>query len=418
MSDFTKIYKLSRQKRLDLLVKHKVLTAHEQALLLSAVAENYNEQADKFVENSIGCFPMPLAIVTDCLINDRLVQVPLAVEETSIVAGLNKTAKLFRQNKGIAVNKLSNQIIGQIYLGKLDDFSKAKQLIKDQESFLLNFINNNVLLGLYSRNGGAQSIKIRIVENVAILHLYIDPCDAMGANLINMALEALKPKIEHILAINAGVCIVSNYNDKALVRAVVEIDSLTESEVDGIVALSDFAQIDHYRATTHNKGIMNGVDAVLIATGNDWRAVEAGCHAFAVKDGQYKGLSIWSKTAKNNLKGELVMPINLGMVGGVTKSHELAKLALKIMQANSADRLSCIVASIGLMQNFAALHALSQGGIVKGHMKLHINNLIMESSATQNEQIIIKPRLEQLLELNKKITCSDVEVLLAKIRRE
>ena len=418
-SDYSGLYKLSRADRLAKLVAQDALTPIEKTELLTAAAEKYNLQAESFVENAIGCFPLPLGLVIGCLINNELVNVPLAIEETSVVAGLNKAAKLFREHGGVVASQDSSEVFGQMYLGCVADLVAAQKIIADNTDQLLCEINGSVFAEMKLRGGGANKLEFRILDgNIAVLHLYCDTCDAMGANLINMALEIIKPKVEDLLGTQVGACIVSNLNDCSLTKARVVLSGIDAELIDKIVELSEFAQLDPYRAATHNKGIMNGMDGVLIATGNDWRAVEAGVHAYAAQGGKYKGVSVWYKNSDGSLVGELVAPISLGVVGGVTKAHDLAQLALKIMKIKTAKQLSSVVAAVGLMQNFSALLALSSKGIVQGHMLLHINNLILSSGASVFEQDALRSKLEKTLVSNKKVTLNDAKVLLVEVRKE
>jgi hydroxymethylglutaryl-CoA reductase len=252
---------------------------------------------------------------------------------------------------------------------------------------------------MVERGGGLREMSFRVIERpdqgqMLVVHVFMDPCDAMGANLINQVLEYLKPLMEAVTQEKVHLCILSNLNDQKLTTACVVMDGISEQEGQAIMEASLFAEIDPYRAATHNKGIMNGIDGVLIATGNDWRAVEAGMHAYAAADGHYKALSRW-RFQEGRLIGELTAPIVVGTVGGVTKLHPMAKMSLAMMDIHSASHLARVIAAVGLVQNLGAIRALATEGIIQGHMRLHIDNILLAIDAKPKELIWLKEALTQ-----------------------
>jgi hydroxymethylglutaryl-CoA reductase len=274
-----------------------------------------------------------------------------------------------------------------------------------------------VTAGLVRRGGGLKDILLRRVNEMAIIHIYVDCVDAMGANIINQALEFLKHPIEEISNECIDICILSNLNDSKVAIANVEINLADEILGQKIEKASLFAEQDPYRAATHNKGVLNGIDPILIATGNDWRAVEAGVHSYACRSGQYSSITKWRFEA-GMLKGQFKAPITVGTVGGVTQLHPTAKMCLNMLGIKHADELSRVCAAVGLVQNLGALKALTTDGIIKGHMKLHIDNLVLNTDATPEETIPLKAHLESLLLKTKRISQANAHEFLSKIREK
>ena len=339
--------------------------------------------ADLMIENVIGRYALPLGIATNFQINgvDRLV--PMVVEEASVVAACSYAAKLFRAGGGIRANSDASIMTGQIQLLDIGDMEESAQRLQDSKAAILERANTSAA-GIAGRGGGAIDLEARLFPDTAIgdmivLHLYFDALDAMGANAINTALEAIAPLVESITDGRVNLRILSNLCDrrKAYASGAIPADALAaenasgEAVVDAIIEAAVFAEIDPYRAATHNKGIMNGVDALLIATGNDWRAAEAGAHAYAARAGQYRSLTRWRKNANGDLHGAIELPLALGIVGGATRSHPLARTSLKILGVKSARELAQVAAAVGLAQNLAAIRALATDGIQRGHMRLH-----------------------------------------------
>lgn len=355
------------------------------------------EHADHMIENVVGVFPLPFGIALNFRINQRDVLIPMVIEEPSVVAGASFMAKLVRKNGGFSAHADPPLMIGQIQILEVADPYQARyKILQHQEELLQEAEKSDPLL--QKLGGGPRQIEVRVIEDSPIgaylvVHLIYDVRDAMGANAVNTAVERLAPLIETICGGKVHLKILSNLADRRLARATCTIavedlafDDFGGADVrDGIIAAWAFAASDPYRAATHNKGIMNGVDAVVIATGNDWRAVEAGAHAYAARSGKYTSLSTWGKDSQGNLVGTLEMPMAVGIVGGATKVHPLAQLALKLMGVSSASELAEIIVSVGLAQNLAALRALATEGIQRGHMSLHARQIAIAAGAQGDE---------------------------------
>jgi len=352
------------------------------------------DAADHMIENAVGVFGLPLGIATNFLVNGRDVLVPMAIEEPSVVAGASFAARLIREGGGFTATSDEPVMIAQVQVLDLVNPHSARLALLANKQRLLDFANTTdpVMIGL---GGGARDVDARVVEQspvgpMLVMHLLYDCRDAMGANTVNTAAEALRPMIEDITGGRVGLRILSNLADRRLARAMAKIPpgALAFEAYDGeiardrIVEAWAFAAADPYRAATHNKGIMNGVDAVVIATGNDWRAIEAGAHAYAARSGRYTSLTHWGRDAEGNLVGTLEMPMAVGIVGGATKVHPAARLALRIMGIRTARELAEVVVSVGLAQNLAALRALATEGIQRGHMTLHARQLASAAGAS------------------------------------
>jgi len=356
------------------------------------------DQADHMVENVIGVFGLPLGIATNFLVNDREVLVPMAIEEPSVIAGASFMAKLAREGGGFHAETTEPHMIGQIQILDVPDLEAAKTRILEHRDEILSEADR-VDPMILSLGGGARDIEIRILSEtpvgpMLIVHLIYDTRDAMGANAINTAVERLGPLLESLSQGRTHLKILSNLADRRLAKVTCTIPTTAltfekfagPSVRDGIVEAWAFAAADPYRAATHNKGIMNGVDAVVIATGNDWRAVEAGAHAYAARAGRYTSLSEWGVDEAGDLKGFLELPLAVGTVGGATRVHPLAKACLALMGVDSARELAQVIAAVGLAQNLAALRALASEGIQRGHMSLHARQIAIAAGA-EGEQI-------------------------------
>jgi hydroxymethylglutaryl-CoA reductase len=358
-------------------------------------------QADSMIENAVGVFGLPLGIAANFAVNGREVLVPMAIEEASVVAGASHMAKLVREAGGFTAEADPSHMIGQIQVLELDDPAAAEVAIRRAQLEILAAADaaNPRMVAL---GGGARGLEVRRLDQpplppMLVVHLIYDTVDSMGANSVNTMLEAIAPLVEAVTGGRAHLRILSNLADRRLARArcalppaTLEFGGFAGPRVrDGIVEAWAFAAADPYRAATHNKGIMNGIDAVVIATGNDWRAVEAGAHAFAARSGRYSPLSRWSVDGSGDLVGEIELPLALGIVGGATRSHPAARTCLALMRVQTAGELAGIVASVGLAQNLAALRALATEGIQHGHMGLHARQLAMSAGARgpQIEQI-------------------------------
>jgi len=353
-------------------------------------------QADSMIENVVGVFGLPLGIAANFVVNGKDVLVPMAIEEASVVAGASNMAKLVRESGGFRADADPSHMIGQIQLVDLADPSAAERALLAAEAEILT-AGDAANPRLVELGGGARELVVRRLEHspsasMLVVHLIYDTVDSMGANSINTVLERVAPLIEAISGGRAHLRILSNLADRRLARASCGIPPLQLASEhydggqvrDGIIEAGAFAAADPYRAATHNKGIMNGVDAVVIATGNDWRAVEAGAHAYAARRGRYEPLSRWSTDDQGQLVGEIELPMALGTVGGATRSHPVAQACLELMQVRSARELAGIVAAVGLAQNLAALRALATEGIQRGHMELHGRQLT-RVEGTQHE---------------------------------
>lgn len=364
--------------------------------------------ASHMIENVIGTYDLPLGIGLNFVVNGRDVLIPMVIEEPSVVAGASFMAKLARAGGGFLAESTEPLMIGQLQVLQVESLQEAAQTVLEQKSELIEYVDSTES-SLKSRGGGARDLEVRVFESSPIgpflvVHLLYDVRDAMGANAVNTACERLAPKVEAITGGKVHLRILSNLADRRIARAqctipvkelafetVGQVGNLSYSgeEVrDGIIAAYTFAAVDPYRAATHNKGIMNGVDAVVLATGNDWRAIEAGAHAYAARSGRYTSLSIWNQDADGNLVGTLEMPMAVGIVGGATKVHPAVQAALKLMGVKSARELAEIIVSVGLAQNMAALRALATEGIQRGHMSLHARQVAMAAGA--NGELIEK----------------------------
>ena len=379
------------------------------------------ETAEHFIENVIGVFPIPMGVASYFNIDGRDVLVPMAVEETSIIAAVSATAKWIRKMGGrITTEARGNLIIGQVQIPRVSDLELAvhRLMVKKEE---LVTIANTIIPGLVARGGGVRDLEFRSLPRedgtgtMLVIHILCDPKDAMGANLINQVCEGLKPEIEAITGEKVGLCILSNLVDGKLTYARVEIEGIDPETGFGIQEASQFAKTDPYRASTHNKGVMNGIDPILIATGNDWRAVEAGVHSFAARSGKYQPVTDWTFDG-HKLVGEFLAPLAVGTVGGVTMLHPTARLALKIMGVHNAEGLASILAATGLVQNLGALKALATVGIVKGHMRLHAANLAMQAGANESELPRLREELSTALTREKRINLTRAKEILETIR--
>ena len=412
-------YNLTREERLALLAAQNLLTEQELAAL-SGTPGLTPHQADAMIENGIGVYALPVGIALNFLINGREVLVPMAVEEPSIIAGASFMAKLARAAGGFSTNVDEPVMIGQIQVLNVADVHSARLAILEQKKRLLA-VADEVDPVLQQLGGGARDLEVRIIEDspsgaFLVLHLLYDVRDAMGANAVNTACERLAPLVEEITGGRVLLRILSNLSDRRIARARCTIplaelafgDFRAEDVRDGVIAAWAFAASDPYRAATHNKGIMNGIDPIVIVTGNDWRAVEAGAHAYAARTGRYSALSTWGKDAHGNLVGTLELPLAVGIVGGATRVHPGAKAALKLMGVQSAQELAGIMVAVGLAHNLAALRALVSEGIQRGHMTLHARQVAIAAGA-EDEQIT---RLAQQLVAENKVRIDRAEAIL------
>lgn len=390
-------------ERVDALLERKCLDPAAADRLKSGAMFLPAQIADKMIENVIGVFGLPLAVAPNFRINGRDYIVPMVVEEPSVVAAVSGAARLARVTGGFTVEADDPLLIGQILLTGVTDSDAVVRQLEGHRSELLA-LANRLQPNLGARGGGARDIEffstqlpsIHGVERqgaqpALVLHLLVDTRDAMGANIVNSMCEGIAPRIEELTSGTVVLRILSNLADRALVTARATIlladlgdDGRSGERVrDAIILATDFAHADRYRAATHNKGIMNGIDAVAIATGNDWRSVEAAAHAYAARDGMYRSLTRWSADAEGNLTGELVVPLKVGTVGGSLQTNPAVEVGLQIAGVGSAIELACVMAAVGLAQNFAALRALVTHGIQKGHMTLHARSVAASAGTPQ-----------------------------------
>ena len=384
------------------------------------------DQAERMIENVVGVYGLPLGIATNFRINGRDYLIPMAIEEPSVVAGLSYAAKLVRQGGGFHTSSDEPLMIGQIQVLDVADPAAARQRLLAAKDELLALANaqDPVIVKL---GGGAKDIEVRLIPNspvgpMLVVHLLYDVRDAMGANVVNTAVEALAPTVERVSGGRVVLRILSNLADRRLARAwclvpkeALALEGLSaEQGVQRLLEAHAFAVADPYRAATHNKGIMNGIDAVAIATGNDWRAIEAGAHAYAARSGAYLPLSTWERDAQGNLVGSIELPLAVGIVGGATKVHPKARLALKILGVTTARELAEVLAAVGLGQNLAALRALAMEGIQQGHMKLHARQVAMAAGATGE----LVDRLAERLISEGAIRVDRAEAILAELRAD
>jgi len=379
-SDISGFYNLSLEERQHQLAK-LINLKHEEIKLLQALGYFTPTQIDTLIENVIGSYQLPLGIALNFRINGKDYILPMVIEEPSVVAAASNAAKIARKNGGFQSEEVKSIMISQIQITQLKDIAAAKEIIMRNKEKILKIANEQDPL-LTKLGGGALDIEIREIETkkgkMVILHLLVNVLDAMGANVVNTMAEAVSPYIEEISEGKIYLRIVSNLATHRIARCKAIFDKNLlggEEVVEGILNAYEFALADPYRATTHNKGIMNGIIALTLATGNDTRAIEAGAHAYASLSGKYKPLTKFKSDSDGNLVGEIEVPLALGIVGGMTKIHPMARLALKILGVKSAEELSQIAAALGLAQNVAALRALAAEGIQKGHMVLHSRNI-------------------------------------------
>ncbi|MDR6213346.1 hydroxymethylglutaryl-CoA reductase [Paracidovorax wautersii] len=395
---------LTPAQRWDFLADACGLTDAERALVRQPGALP-PQLADGMIENVFGTFELPMGVASNFQINGRDVLIPMAVEEPSIVAAASYMAKLARESGGFQTSSTLPLMRAQVQVVGIADPYGARIAVLQAREQIIERANSRdkVLIGL---GGGCKDIEVHVFPDsprgaMIVMHLIVDVRDAMGANTVNTMAESVAPLVEEITGGSVRLRILSNLADLRLARARVRLtaDTLKTKErsgeeiIEGILDAYTFAAIDPYRAATHNKGIMNGIDPVIVATGNDWRAVEAGAHAYASRGGHYTSLTRWEKDTSGALVGTIELPMPVGLVGGATKTHPLARLALKMMDVKTAQELGEIAAAVGLAQNMGALRALATEGIQRGHMALHARNIALVAGATGDEVDAVAKRL-------------------------
>lgn len=391
-------------ERLDALAQAVGLSSEDAAILGQPNALPI-ERANGMIENVVGTFQLPLGIATNFLVNGRDYLVPMAVEEPSVVAAASYMARLAREHGGFETSSTGPIMRAQVQvIGVTDPYSARLKLLAARDRILTEAnARDTVLVGL---GGGCKDIEVHVFPQSArgpmvVMHLLVDVRDAMGANTVNTMAETVAPTVEELTGGQVRLRILSNLADLRISRARVCISetTLTTKEfsgrrmIEGILEAYELAAIDPYRAATHNKGIMNGIDPVIVATGNDWRAVEAGAHAYAARSGRYTSLSTWEMDTEGNLVGTLEMPMAVGLVGGATKTHPAAQASLKVLQVKSAQELAEVAVAVGLAQNMAALRALATEGIQRGHMALHARNIAIIAGALGEEVEVVAAEL-------------------------
>jgi hydroxymethylglutaryl-CoA reductase len=385
-------YKQPVESRRRLVAEASDLDAPELARVLSGGGLDV-ATADKTVENVLGTYALPFSIGLNARINGRDFLVPMVVEEPSVVAAASNAARMVREGGGFVAEYDAPVMIAQVQLWDVADPAAATARITEATPSLLAMADAAVE-ALVARGGGARGVEVRdLGDGLMVVHLLVDVCDAMGANLVNTVAEKLAPTLAALAGGTVGLRILSNLCDRRCVRVRCRVPAAAlasetmsgEAVRDGIVRASRFAERDPYRAATHNKGIMNGVDAVVMATGNDWRAVEAGAHAFAARNGRYEPLATWRTDDQGDLVGQMEIPLALGIVGGTLRVHPGARMALKILGVRSAQELAAVAASVGVASNLAALRALASEGIQRGHMSLHARSVAVAAGARGDE---------------------------------
>jgi len=397
-SQISGFYKLSPRERVELVKEFAGLT-DEEVRLLQLTGSLDMELANRMIENVVGAFPIPLGIAVNFLINKRDYLIPMAIEEPSVVAGANNAAKMVRNGGGFFTSSTAPVMIGQVQVVRIKDPYSAKMAILAAKDEIIEKANEQDPM-LVSVGGGAKDLNVKVIHTsrgpMVITELHVDCRDVMGANAVNTMAEAVAPLIERITHGRVYLRIISNLATKRLAKAWTVVPKKSvggEEVVDGIVDACAFAAADPYRAATHNKGILNGIIAVVIATCNDHRAIEAGAHAYAARNGHYGPLSTWEKNENGDLVGSIELPMAVGIVGGATRVHPIAKIALKILRVKTANEFGEVLAAVGLAQNLAALRALVHEGIQRGHMSLHARNLAISAGATGDLVDLIVERM-------------------------
>jgi len=386
-SKISGFYRLNPKERVQIVKEFAGLTDEEVKVLQSTGSLNL-ELADRMIENVVGAMPIPLGIAVNFLINGRDYLIPMAIEEPSVVAAASNAAKMARVKGGFFTSSTEPVMIGQIQAVRIEDPQAARKAILSAKEEILKKANDQDPM-LVSVGGGAKDLDAKVIQartgTMVITELHVDCRDAMGANAVNTMAEAVAPMIERLTHGRVYLRIISNLATKRLAKAwtvVAKEAAGGEDVVDGIVDAQAFAEADPYRAATHNKGILNGIIGVVIATGNDHRAVEAGAHAYASRSARYGPLTVWEKNRDGDLTGSIELPMAVGIIGGATKVHPVAKIALKILDAKTARELGEVLAAVGLAQNLAALRALAHEGIQRGHMSLHARNVAITAGAS------------------------------------
>lgn len=422
-----KLYKKKRIERVEALQKGLSLTPNQVEVLLEGLILD-EDAADSMIENQLATYQLPYGVSLNFLIDNKEYVVPMAIEEPSVIAAASSAAKFFSQHGGFQTAITERMMIGQAVLTQVPDMEKAVLTLEENEAMIIEAADA-AHPSIVKRGGGAISMQIRQINadeerdhpDFLIVHLYIETLEAMGANIINTMMEAVLPSLEEYSGGQSLMGILSNYATECLATASCRVPASTlakgqlsgEEVRDLIVLASQLAVADPYRAVTHNKGIMNGIDAVVLASGNDWRAIEAGAHAYASRSGQYRGLSTWRKSENGDLIGELTLPLPIGTVGGSISFHPGAKMTHQLLGNPNAETLESIIVSVGLAQNFSAVRALVTEGIQKGHMGLHSRSLAISAGA-KGEEI---EKVSSQLKIEKNKNLATAQSILEQIRQ-
>ena len=398
-SYLNKFYTKNKPDRISALEQAGVLSTEEKKQLESGLHLS-NDVADNMIENQLATYELPYGVALNFLINEKDYVVPMAIEEPSVIAAASSAAKIIKQAGGFTTTITERVMIGQVALKNPPHVMETLQLLAEKETDILQKANE-AHPSIVKRGGGAVKLEVRHIQadeleqtpEFIVLHLHVQTLEAMGANIINTMMEGIIPYVEELAQSKVLMGILSNYATECLATATcrIPIDQLQKGDFSGedvrdhIIDAYQFAYVDPYRAVTHNKGIMNGVDGIIIASGNDWRAISAGIHAYASRSGQYRSLSKWSKAENGDLLGSLTLPLPVGAVGGSISFHPAAKMTKAILQYENAAELESIIVSVGLAQNLAAVKALVTEGIQKGHMSLQSRSLAISAGATGEE---------------------------------
>ena len=418
-SEVSGFYKKPVEERLKFIKEYANLTDEEVATLRDTGGLPIGT-ADRMIENVIGGLTLPMGLGVNFRINGKDVLVPMVIEEPSVVAAASNAAKMARPRGGFTASFSGPVMIAQVQLVEAPDPELAKKTILEHKMDILEICNRQDPL-LIQAGGGAKDVEVRVIGTIrgpmVITHLLVDTRDAMGANAVNTMAEAVAPHIEEWTGGRVYLRILSNLAVHRVVRAMAVFDREAmggEAVIEGILNAYAFAEADPYRAATHNKGIMNGISSVVLATGNDTRAIEAGAHSYAALKGRYTSLTKYEKDADGNLVGSIEVPVAVGIVGGATKTHPVARIALKIMDIKGAAELAQIIACVGLAQNFAALRALATEGIQRGHMGLHARNVAVSAGATGD---LVEKIAEQMVK-EKKVRADRAKELLEELTKK
>ncbi len=411
-------YKLTPKERLAKVQEFADLTSAEATVLANTGALPI-EVADRMIENVVGGFTLPLGIGVNFQINGKDYLIPMAIEEPSVVAAASYAAKMVRDNGGFRTSSTAPVMIGQIQAVGMADPYAAKQRVLAAKTEILKKANDQDPV-LNSFGGGAKDLDAKVIHttqgDMLITELHVDCRDAMGANAVNTMSEAVAPMIEQLTGGHVYLRIITNLAVKRLARAWCTVSKEAvggEEVVEGIVNASAFAAADPFRGATHNKGAMNGIIAVVVATGNDHRAIEAGAHAYAARNGKYTTLSQWEKNSAGDLVGSIELPMAVGLIGGAVKTHPTSKVAMKILGVKSANEFGEVLAAVGLAQNLAALRALANEGIQRGHMSLHARNIAVQAGATGAQIDAVAERMVK----ERKVRVDRAQEILAELNK-